>query len=340
MTETFANLPSNIEQAIQEQLDRQDSPDWISRAVALHTRYTERHTKGSYLKDMDDIFAYLALRTPATYAQIHAACSAICEMIPSWKPVSVLDIGSGPGTGVWAAKDSWESIVDATCVDAERNFITIGRQLTEQSQFSISVTWEHKDVRGGLDQSKQYDLVIISNVLNELTPASRDKLLGQAFNSTSGVLLVVEPGTPEGSIITQTVAKQFRNSAHLVAPYIDNSLVQKEGFWLHFSQKFIRPEFERRIRQHMRDNSEMASDWEEAKFSYVALSKLSTENAIWGRCIGPIQNQKGFIELPVLTKDAIETIRVMKRHPEQYHYAKELKWGDVIPQKEKLITSL
>jgi len=72
---------------------------------------------------------YLALRTPVTYAQLYGAVCHIDEMLPSWRPTSILDIGSGPGTAVWAASEIGESINEITCLDSESNFSKIGKEI-------------------------------------------------------------------------------------------------------------------------------------------------------------------------------------------------------------------
>jgi ribosomal protein RSM22 (predicted rRNA methylase) len=334
MAETFANLPESIEQAIASLLMRQESTEWISRGMQLHNRYISgNRTKGGHVRELDDVMAYLGLRVPASYAQISGAMRSVREVLPSWNPKSVLDLGAGPGTGVWAAKTVWESVSEAVCIDQGKNFITVGKQLLNEIDLPVTVHWEQQDVREGVaPEEAHYDLVIVANVLNELSPAARDKVLGQAFNHTTGVLLILEPGTPSGSAIAAESARAFKTAANLVAPYIDNSYVKDDDFWLHFSQRFIRPEFQRRVRQYMRDSTEMASDWEDAKYSYTAISKLPGEVLAWGRCAGPVRLQKGFLEVPVLTKDSLQLIKVMKRNHEQFRYAKNLKGGELITQ--------
>ena len=74
----------------------------------------------------------------------------------------------------------------------------------------------------------------------------------------------------------------------------------------------------------------MASDWEDAKYAYTVICKIEPEIHPWGRCVGPTQIQKGFLEIPILTKEGIEKMKIMKRHKEQYTFAKNLRWGDII----------
>ena len=150
-------------------------------------------------------------------------------------------------------------------------------------------------------------------------------------------MIIIEPGTPFGFSIVQTAAKAFSHKSILVAPYIGNTFVQSDAYWIHFPQRFIRPEFQRNIRQKMRSTSLMASDWEEAKYTYVAMGNISTEEKIWGRCIGPVTKQKGFLEVPILTQTEVMHLRVLKRHKKAYTFAKNLRWGEFIKNREDIL---
>jgi ribosomal protein RSM22 (predicted rRNA methylase) len=339
MTQAFANLPEPIEEAIIEILNERDTTEIDVSAHNLHDKYTaqDKGKHKSYFQDFESTIAYLALRVPATYAQIHAAFANTKELLPNWQPKTVLDIGSGPGTAIWAARDIWPSITNATALEQHNALVSLGKQIAESSGLTTTTSWQRQDVREGIEEDDStYDVVVIANVLNELSPTSADKLIGQALNKTSGVLIIIEPGTPAGNTIVQNAAKKLGKAGTLIAPYIDNVFVEDTDYYLHFSQKFIRPEFHRRLRQQMRESSLMASDWEDAKYTFTVVSKRDPEIKPWGRCVGSKQLQKGFLEIPILTKDGIEKVKVMKRHKEQYNFARDLKWGDLVLEKTKI----
>ncbi len=341
---TFANLPLVIETAISNILSTQETSEWVSHAGVLHEQYVSRENSHGRisLKSFDDTLAYLALRVPATYAQTYSALADIQALVPSWQPKNVLDLGSGPGTGSWAAKEVWPSISESSSVDQHNDFLMIGKQIQTSAQLEITMHWQQYDLRGGIDQHEnKYDVVLIANVLNELSPAAADKLIGQALNSCRGVVVIIEPGTPFGYSMTENAAKKLSKAGLLLAPYIQNTFVPTNDYYLHFPQRLIRPDFQRRIRQHMRETTLMASDWEETKYAYTVISKIPSEITPWGRCIGPVKTQKGFLEIPVLTKDGIEKVKVLKRHNQQYTFAKDRKWGELIMNRSDLIiTSL
>lgn len=173
---TFVNLPESISGAISNILSQQESSLWVASAKKLHERYTAREKEGqeNYVEDFSDVLAYLALRCPATYAQAASAFSQISEIAPSWKPRTILDIGTGPGTSVWAAKTVWKSLKTATAIDKERYFLSVGREILGKAGVGVDVSWQPHDLRHGLAKNETtYDLVVVANVLNELTVQER-----------------------------------------------------------------------------------------------------------------------------------------------------------------------
>src|SRR5260370_1415183 len=50
-----------------------------------------------------DVLAYAFARMPATYAAAAAVFNVMREMLPTFRPRSMLDVGAGPGTAAFAA---------------------------------------------------------------------------------------------------------------------------------------------------------------------------------------------------------------------------------------------
>jgi ribosomal protein RSM22 (predicted rRNA methylase) len=340
MLHTFLNIPENITASISGVFASQENSNWVARAQKLHERYmlSKKGKENKYLQDYTDLLAYIALRSPATYAQITAALLQVQEVMPHFTPKTVLDMGSGPGTGVWAAQTVWRSLVMATCTDQEASFLSINRSIVEGAKLPLKVSWQSADVSNLAENfNTMYDVVIIANVLNEIDETGRINVVTKAFNLCRGVMIIIEPGTPFGSIIVSDIAKHFGKRAALVAPYMNNSFVSDQNYYIHFPQRFLRPEFTRRVRQHMREDHLSSSNVEEAKYSFVAISKIPQEVAAWGRCVGNIEKQKGFLEVPVLTESGIAKVKVLKRNKQQYEFAKNLRWGEIITSKDSLI---
>jgi ribosomal protein RSM22 (predicted rRNA methylase) len=332
---TFINLPATITEAIEGILSQPENSQWLKRAEILHTRYTQgkRHSQESFLKDPVDIAAYLGMRVPATYAQIASALYQLKEAYPEFKVESVLDLGSGPGTAVWASKQVFPELKTATCLDNEGTLLAVGREIFALSGLDIDVSWEADSLRSDFgSKNKKFDLVIISSVLNELTEEERIKVISRAFTQCSGVLVIIEPGTPKGAKIVEEAFKTFDNKCFLIAPYIQNSFIEGKEQWIHFPQRFIRPEFQRRVRQQMRVSNLMASNWEESKYSYIAISKYKSAQEAWGRLISTPKKQKAWFDLSVLTAQGIQKLQIFKRDKEKYNFVKKLNWGEIVKE--------
>ena len=73
--------------------------------------------------------AYLAYRAPATFAAAAAVFRQIALQRPEWRPVSLLDVGAGPGVAAWAAAEIWPSLTALTLIEAEPEMLAAGREL-------------------------------------------------------------------------------------------------------------------------------------------------------------------------------------------------------------------
>lgn len=331
--QTFINLPPAIAESVARILSRSDARLLAAQAKELHERYSQgANPIEPHIQKSTDCIAYLALRFPATFAQVSSALFQVAERIPNWKPKSVLELGCGPGTGIWAAKSVWPSITTATGVDREQLFLTLAEEIHYDSKMNLDTTWTKTTILKWLtsEEKTTYDLIIIASVVNELTDEERDRLMEKIASRSSGVVVVIEPGTEVGVTITKNVARKMSETGELIAPYVGNTFVESAEYWIHFSQRFQRPEFQRRIRQSMRESSLMASDWEDAKYAFVAWGDIPDQKTIWGVCVGRIEKLKGFLTVPVLTAEGVIKARVLKRNKTDYNYAKNIRWGEIL----------
>lgn len=339
--QTFINLPTPINDAINVILSRSTASELASNAKKIHEQYMSREkgNKQHFIQGMAEVQGYLSLRVPATYAQIYSALLQLQERIPHLNPTTLLDLGCGPGTGIWAAKTLWPSIAQATAIDREKYFLSCAQEILHDSKMDLSVSWKTLDIKQWIEttESVSYDLILVANVFNELSEIERERLMHQVSQRSSGVVVILEPGNSIGYPLIQDVAASVSKDHQLLGPYIHNSFVRSDDYWIHFPQRFQRPEYQRRIRQSMRENNLMASDWEETKYSYVAWGNITQQTNIWAQCIGPVRKQKGFLTLPILTDTAVEMTKILKRFKTEYTYAKNLQWGEVIGDQSDLI---
>src|SRR5215470_14806411 len=128
------DLPPPLRRAVDDALDGTALSDLAETAAALSQRYRdERHdAKRQEITDRDAL-AYLAVRMPATYAAVRASFDAVADVRPDFAPQTVLDIGAGPGTALWAASGCWPSLADAVLVETSPVFRAYGERLAAKA---------------------------------------------------------------------------------------------------------------------------------------------------------------------------------------------------------------
>jgi ribosomal protein RSM22 (predicted rRNA methylase) len=176
------SLPYQLEAAIEAALRDMPASKWKSVAKTLSERYrTQRSGKeNSLARGIDETLGYAAIILPAAYAQLNGAMAAVKARVPYWQPESMLDIGSGPGTALWAATEHWPSLQKLTAWEREPAFIDLGRRLAKVSgrPTLLQTTWQKVIIGSKLPgQIAQYDLVVFGHVLNELPEAIRKDIV-------------------------------------------------------------------------------------------------------------------------------------------------------------------
>lgn len=320
-------LPGDLRTAIERALAAVPAPRWVGAAQQLSQRYRGVRPLGQAAPASGGLAAlgYAALIMPATYAQLRGAMAATAARLPGWQPATLLDLGSGPGTALWAACAQWPEVQLLTAYEREPALIALGRSLAAASTHAAirATSWERGDL-ARFATPRRYDLVVLGHVLNELAPAQRQLVLERAWAATAGVLLIAEPGTPEAFEVVRTARDALlATGAHTIGPCTHNQPCPLQGDWCHFPQRLQRPEFQRRARA-------APSPWEDAKFAYAALARFAPARPIWGRVIREPTSNKAYAEVLISSHGGVARYRVLKRHREAYRLVKGLAWGQVL----------
>lgn len=324
---SILSLPPDLRGAIEQALAAVPARRWLAAAQQLSERYrAERAVQPAALAVGEhDALGYTALIMPATYAQLHGALAATAARLPGWQPASMLDLGSGPGTALWAAGARWPSLRTMLACEREPALIALGRALAQASSHAAvrAARWERADLRSHAPGGT-YDLVVIGHVLNELATADQQALLARAWAATAGVLLIVEPGTPAAFAVARAARDTLLAAgARTIAPCAHDAPCPLAGDWCHFPQRLWRPEFQRRAR-------DAPSQWEEAKFAYAALARQPGPAQPWGRVIREPSSNKAYAEVLVSSGEGVARYRALKRQREAYRLLKELAWGQTL----------
>jgi ribosomal protein RSM22 (predicted rRNA methylase) len=319
-------LPPALRQAVDRYLERTPLDQLRAASERLSGRYRSETLDGRlHLDEAAAVKAYLAARLPATYAAIRASMSYLAEAVPDFAPKSLLDIGAGPGSVLWAAADCWEGLEKATMVEASGAVRTVGRMLAADAALPAA-DWLAGDATRSLPTVEAADLVTLSYVLDELAPDATGPLVDRLWTLTSGVLLIVEPGTPAGwSRILATRNRLIAAGAHIIAPCPHHEhcpLVAPD--WCHFSRRVARSRLHRLTKS-------ADVPWEDEKFIYLAASRAPAPNRA-ARILAPPRTAKGRIGLKLCLPDggASEDI-ISKRDGELFKRVRRLDWGDRLP---------
>lgn len=324
-------LPDDLRAAITRALATEPAPRWLRAAQALSETYRAAQSGGPLPPAIDraQALGYAALMLPATYTQLRGAFGAAAARIPGWSPASMLDLGSGPGTALWAAAAQWPTLRALTAWEREPALIALGRELARGSESTTlrDAHWERADLRRP-DQppARRYDLVVLGHVLNELPPDLRGAVVARAWELTGGMLVVVEPGASALFTVVRAARDQLLAAgAHTIAPCPHDQPCPLAGDWCHFPQRLMRPDFQRRARG-------APSPWEDSKFSYAAMARFAPDHPIWGRVIREPTSNKAYAAATLSTQAGIVRYQALKRHREAYRGIRELAWGAALDE--------
>lgn len=316
------DLPVALRQAIDHALEGVPLADLATASGELSRRYRAEVRDGRF-HVADDLAAkaYLATRLPATYAAVRAALDVIARAHPAFAPASLLDVGAGPGTVLWAAADCWPGLARASLVEGSPVMRAFGERFA--SALDVEATWEARNFAAALDTGGRFDLVTLSFVLDELADAARDRLVDDLWRHTAGMLVIVEPGRPGGwQRILGARARLLAAGAHIVAPCPHaQACPLAEPDWCHFAERLPRSRLHR-----LAKGGEVP--WEDEKYSYVVVSRapMTLPSA---RIIAPPQSGSGKVSLKLCQADGTAARRlVTRREGDVFKQARRAAWGD------------
>ena len=318
--------PAALTAAIAALLEGVSRKDLERRAGKFSAIYRSGGTSAG-IADAADALAYLVTRLPATYAATRAAFARMSEATPGFTPLSVLDVGAGPGTATWAARDAWPSLATVTLVEPNPVFRDLAVRLMPQA----------RAVAGSLGTAMpRADLVIASYVLAELPEKAAAGTARELWAVTDGMLVLVEPGTPAGfARIRAARAALIETGGHIAAPCThDNECPmaaqsvgesrsdQKTSDWCHFSQRLPRS------RDHMIAKGARVP-FEDERYAYVAVSRAPVAERAAARIVKPPVETKPGVTLPLCEASGLRNLFVARRDKEAFRRVRKVDWGDL-----------
>jgi SAM-dependent methyltransferase len=192
----------------------------VIRLSRLFTRERE-HLPASYLKDAQLREAYLAYFLPANSGKIRMPLAELAlhpEQAYVNETIRVLDLGSGPGTALLGVMEYFASqqkkhALECVAVDQVAENLALAVELFHDKRRSLGLSASLETISAGIEKTGQhlsasFDLIIISNVLNELF-AHQDRFIEKRLDmlekfvmsslSEHGACIIIDPALRETS---------------------------------------------------------------------------------------------------------------------------------------------
>jgi ribosomal protein RSM22 (predicted rRNA methylase) len=311
------------------------TPSELSRGHHLLTQAYQEGLRSPF-DDPVVLWAYILARMPATYKACFHVFSSFKDHIEP--DVSILDVGTGPGTALWA----WYHTLGfskAHALEVHHTMKVVAEKIWEQQKFEEqespkpSVSWGYGSwPKNDLfkDPSTPYDWVIGSYVLNEWP---EDQWLGYSEklwdHATEGIILI-DPGTPRSFQRLKTLRSHLQSmGGYTWAPCgHDHPCPLASDDWCHFSLRLDRSSLHRHIKGGLWGH-------EDEKFSYLVMGRKPFLEK-YSRIIKRPHKEKKHIHFALCDKDGSLTGKTLtKSSGETYRECKKYQWGDIFPNLER-----
>jgi ribosomal protein RSM22 (predicted rRNA methylase) len=318
-------LSAELQDAIQRETEKVDHRKLAQATAQLTEHYKAADFSRPAVATEAHRAAYLAVRMPATYAAISRVFAEIKLLAPQDEITSLLDLGAGPGTALFAAAQQFPQLRQATLIESDASWIAVGKRLAEQSDFaSVEQTqWVQQDLRSGL-ACEEHDLVVISYTLGELPQAAAEAVLNKAWKCAGKFLVVVEPGTRRGFAAINTLRSVLIAGAATIlapCPHHFTCPMAAAGDWCHFAQRVERTSRHRQLKGG-------ALGYEDEKFSYLVAAK-NNPPFTGARIVRHPGKHSGHVKLALCTPQGnIENRTVTRSSKEAYKRARKADWSD------------
>ncbi len=318
-------FPLPLRTAIEQKAQDSSTAELIREAQGLSQRYREESGQGKRLVTTDrQAFVYAAVRMPATFGAVAAALEHTLPFLED-APTSLLDVGAGTGAAAWAA-DSLLSLESVSCLEREPAMARLGQSLMSAGSEPLQTArWIPGDLTDKNPLPARAGLVSAAYVLNEVREEDRPAVLLRLWAAVEDVLLLIEPGTPEG--FRQLRAARdclLAQGAVLLAPCPHQKPCPlPSDDWCHFTCRIARSRLHRQLKG-------ADAPYEDEKFCYLAFGRSASNRAV-SRVLRHPQIESGRITLRLCTRSGLITLPVRKRDGSLFKSARKASSGDAFP---------
>jgi len=318
----MAGLPAQLTAALEQMLSGKEQAALERDARTISENYRERTGRGARLLTREsEAAAYAAARMPATYEAAHAALSEALQA-SGLVPKTLLDCGAGTGAATWAAHDLLE-LSGVCCLEREDAMRAVGSALMRGSETALKdARWQAWDLTDAKPLEKA-DLVVEGYMLGELREDMRLSAARRMWDAADQMLVLIEPGTPQGFANLAAVRAELAGLGAYVAapcPAGAQSCPMKEGDWCHFAVRVQRT----RLHKALKGGD---APYEDEKFAYLALARQQPQAACAARVLRHPLIAPGRITL-TLCEAGEKRLRTVTKKDPLWKRARKISAGD------------
>jgi len=318
-------LPLELRQALDEVAAGVSFSHLRTAAARLSVVYRDGPAGegGSPMFDDMAALAYAATRMPATVAASRAVFQELRNRCDGLCVETLLDLGAGPATTLWAAGLEFPRLAHAQLVERDPAMRSLGRRLLERSSQGdqVETTW-YANVADLPPSPGGHDLVVIGYLLTELSEGAQRDVLQLAWRKCRGAVAVILPGSTRGFRTMLEARQQFLElGASVVAPCPHtNHCPLPDDDWCHFGVRLNRSSLHRRLKDGV-------LAYEDEKYCYVVAAR-GTGRLVSGRVIRRPKTGDRRVTLRLCGVDGIRDQTITRSDRMAYRLARKARWGD------------
>lgn len=316
-------LPDKLQEFIENEARKFSPERLLAASEDLTKRYRDRDVGNQNFMASDlHRIAYLVARMPATYAVVKRVLSEIPLRMPSCECRTLLDLGAGPGTVLWAASEVISTLQGIDCLEQDASLVALAKKMASQSETSLvrEAKWQVSDLVHY--EPEPHDVIVLSYAIGELTNEQRQKVISRAWAAARECLVIIEPGTMAGFAgIRVSRAELIESGAYIAAPCPHRmACPMPANDWCHFAERLERTSLHRKMKSG-------SLSYEDEKYSYVIASKKEA-HPVQSRILRHPGKHGGHVSFELCTLNGLQKKTISKRDKEAYKEARKLEWGD------------
>ena len=309
-----------IEQALTELAAQYELSALTKDAKTISENYRLRTGAGKRLLTREgEAAAYAASRMPATFAAAQQALKWALDCTDLYIS-SLLDCGAGTGAVSWAA-DSLLARERVTCLEREEAMRAVGSALMREGA-PLCAQWTAWDAAQE-QPLPTADLVAEGYMLGELSEAMRLPVARRMWAAARKMLVLIEPGTPQGFANLAAVRTELTAlGAYVAAPCPQGAegCPMSDGDWCHFTVRVQRT----RLHKALKGGD---APYEDEKFAYLALTREAPQSPCTARVLRHPVIAPGRIAL-TLCEAGEKNMRVVTKKDALWKRARKIGAGD------------